>query len=356
MCETIKCYAKKYYGTTKIKGRASFSVYNTFDSRKSLMECVSKFSHWSKEDYFGLPLSKKKRSKYPKIEGMNSMSNDEILREMSKNYNVLCMDDNQNIVYQKYHDRSKNNFLVFLDECGKYHLIHDFRFALQSKLPPWCLSIGNIFDQNEKTFVIDLETTGLDTEKDDIIELCIMDIKNNDNYYCSCVKTEKQITEENRKIHRITDEEISGGKTIDEVRRDLSLFLSPYGDKKIVIFAFSGASFDFKFTKRFSLLPENLILFDAKRFLKLKVNSGRKSKFEAFYQAIFRSLPPSQHRAKNDCINLSKVLNALSWYDHSCVPTVVDDNYAEFNEDCYDEWNFNDSDSEFFVGYNARDD
>lgn len=87
--------------------------------------------------------------------------------------------------------------------------------------------------ENQKFVCLDCETTGLETDKDRIIELAIIkfDITQSYDKYETLVDPECRIPEESIAIHHITQKMVSGYPTIKDV---LAKFLEFVGDEIIV--------------------------------------------------------------------------------------------------------------------------
>ena len=99
--------------------------------------------------------------------------------------------------------------------------------------------------------VFDLETTGIDTQKDRIVQICV---KDGDNIITRLINPEIPIPKEARDIHGITDDMVKNEPTFKQVSkslyalmsgRDLATFNGNYFDIPLLINEFSRCGIDF---------------------------------------------------------------------------------------------------------------
>ena len=94
-----------------------------------------------------------------------------------------------------------------------------------------------------KYCIFELETTGLDVNKDKIIEIGAVKLKNGEivDTFSEYVNPKVQISEVVSKINKIIDETVKNAKTIEEL---LPIFLKFIDDSILVS---HGEDYDFKF-------------------------------------------------------------------------------------------------------------
>ena len=101
--------------------------------------------------------------------------------------------------------------------------------------------------EQERKLILDTETTGLDFEKDRIIEIGIVELRDNvltQNYFHEYINPEKDISLSAQKIHGITNEFLVNKPTFNNIARK---FLDFIKDDIIII---HNADFDINFINK----------------------------------------------------------------------------------------------------------
>ena len=101
--------------------------------------------------------------------------------------------------------------------------------------------------EQERKLILDTETTGLDYEKDRIIEIGIVELRDNvltQNYFHEYINPEKDISLSAQKIHGITNEFLVNKPTFNNIARK---FLDFIKDDIIII---HNADFDINFINK----------------------------------------------------------------------------------------------------------
>lgn len=165
----------------------------------------------------------------------------------------------------------------------------------------------NYINRDLKNYiVIDTETTGLSAQRDHIIEISALKIKNGkiiDNY-TSLVNPGIMIPKSSIKIHGITDDMVINAPTIDKV---LPEFLHFIGNKPLIG---HNLSFDLRFIN--SYLNENINHSLADTMLIARKKLGFLPNHKLITLIEYFELGESQeHRSLSDCIYTYKVYEKL---------------------------------------------
>lgn len=165
----------------------------------------------------------------------------------------------------------------------------------------------NYVNRNLKNYiVIDTETTGLSAQRDHIIEICALKIKNGkiiDNY-TSLVNPGIMIPKSSIKIHGITDDMVVDAPTIEQV---LPEFLDFIGNQPLIG---HNLSFDLRFIN--SYLNENInhSLADTMLIARKKLSFLPNHKLITLIE-YFELGESQEHRSLSDCVYTYKVYEKL---------------------------------------------
>lgn len=164
---------------------------------------------------------------------------------------------------------------------------------------------------NKPIVVLDIETTGLDTEKDEIIEIAAVKLRNGvetGETFHSLIKPDRMPSEEISKLTGISPEHLSSQKSINEVLKDFTEFIG-----NSILVAHNIEEFDYRFLKR-----------EAKKHLGINLNNelidtliltrqmypGRSHKLSDL-AAQFRIKNDTFHKAANDTYIVKEVFLKL---------------------------------------------
>lgn len=149
--------------------------------------------------------------------------------------------------------------------------------------------------------VVDIETTGLDVGKDEIIEIAAIRIRDGEpkEELSILVKTAVQISDEVRKLTGLTNEQLeSDGIPIDDALTKLKDFI---GTDKLVC---HNASFDYNFLlascKKCGILPIHNSIIDTLQLARRKVKGVENYKLSTLAKH-FGISETQEHRALSDC-------------------------------------------------------
>lgn len=165
----------------------------------------------------------------------------------------------------------------------------------------------NYINRDLKNYiVIDTETTGLSAQRDHIIEICALKIKNGkiiDNY-TSLVNPGIMIPKSSIKIHGITDDMVVDAPTIEQV---LPEFLDFIGNQPLIG---HNLSFDLRFIN--SYLNENInhSLADTMLIARKKLSFLPNHKLITLIE-YFELGESQEHRSLSDCVYTYKVYEKL---------------------------------------------
>jgi DNA polymerase III alpha subunit (gram-positive type) len=162
--------------------------------------------------------------------------------------------------------------------------VYNYSFIITDKfelLNTLCdlLSIKHI-KFNYLTILYDLETTGLNTNTDKVVQIYAEETLFESVIVNTLVNPEMKIPEVVINIHHITDEMVKNQPTIEKVKKMLDYKLRNVNKKEI--WAHNGNWFDHKISRRYQLFGDNILESDSKIALGKLVNNN--------YNAIRRSL------------------------------------------------------------------
>lgn len=214
------------------------------------------------------------------------------------------------------YDSKLNDFANLTNQLEKIDVAIDTNTVLKKKtieeMPEVKISpIGKQFDKEGKLstyFIVDIETTGLKAETDEIIQLCATKVVDGRivSYFNTYIKPEKPINKEATKINGITDEMVKDSPTIDQVANS---FLEYIGTKPIVGY---NISFDLKFlyVSGIDLLSKRKI-YDAYALAKgvIKKNDIWSYSLDSIAHYYGVNYPP--HDSLYDCIATGMVFEKL---------------------------------------------
>jgi len=164
-----------------------------------------------------------------------------------------------------------------------------------------------------KTYVaFDIETTGLDIETEEIIEigaLKVVDGKVADRFM-EFVKPYKQISEKITELTGITNEMVENARSIEEVIKDFVLFCENH------VLVGHNIQFDYKFCKRFAAMYG--YSFEKKGIDTLKiargVHSDMQSKSLGTLCEHYHIINHAAHRAYHDALATAKLYQTMAHY------------------------------------------
>lgn len=165
----------------------------------------------------------------------------------------------------------------------------------------------NYTDRDLKNYiVIDTETTGLSAQRDHIIEISALKIKNGEiiENYTSLVNPGIMIPKSSIKIHGITDEMVIDAPTIDQV---LPEFIDFIGNQPLIG---HNLSFDLRFINSYLDKNINHDLADTMLIARKKLGFLPNHKLITLIE-YFELGESQEHRSLSDCIYTYKVYEKL---------------------------------------------
>lgn len=165
----------------------------------------------------------------------------------------------------------------------------------------------NYTDRDLKNYiVIDTETTGLSAQRDHIIEISALKIKNGEiiENYTSLVNPGIMIPKSSIKIHGITDDMVIDAPTIDQV---LPEFLNFIGNQPLIG---HNLSFDLRFINSYLDKNINHNLSDTMLIARKKLGFLPNHKLITLIE-YFELGESQEHRSLSDCIYTYKVYEKL---------------------------------------------
>ncbi len=152
--------------------------------------------------------------------------------------------------------------------------------------------------------VMDIETTGLDIYRDDIIEICVLKLDNNylvDDTFHELLRAKRKLPGRIVKLTGITDEELKDKRYFSEAKNDLRCFIRNHP-----IYVYGGLEeryfekkygFKNKFIDVFGIVKRRYPYFGSYKLL----NVAKRFKLHA----------PESHRAVADTLLLSFLMREL---------------------------------------------
>lgn len=181
--------------------------------------------------------------------------------------------------------------------------------------------IKAVFDEStayggtQTFFAIDTETTGLNSEKDKIIEISVVkfqDGKETKNF-STLINPEIPIPEEATKINNITDDMVKTAPKLKEAMNDFwNFILENQSDDVDILLCAHNADFDISFIKSASQQAEIKIEQDifyvdtlqiARKYLKKKIRNYKLGTILKYFDIVNENA----HRAESDAISCGKI-------------------------------------------------
>jgi len=155
---------------------------------------------------------------------------------------------------------------------------------------------------NNRVIFYDLETTGLDSISDRIIEIAGKD--NNGNIFSKLINPEKEISNKIEEITGISNDNVKYRNTIEQNRNKIEEWFD-FGNKNNYLIAHNGDNFDLKFISNIFNI-ESYHLDSLKFFRKLLRQHSYSIKSLC---KLFNIDTRGHHRALNDVVILEKLFN-----------------------------------------------
>lgn len=176
--------------------------------------------------------------------------------------------------------------------------------------------------------VMDIETTGLDVEKDHIIEICMKHLDSDlDSKINTFIYTKRPSHSKALAVHGITLSMLKTAPTMREIADQIIDFLT-HPNEQIVLIAQNGFEFDFPmlqlaFQRLNKTLPSNVTFADSYRIMmdKFGFPFGKSKLIDMFKRhcpQLYKSKAITAHRAEGDVdmlIHIIKSLKELNEYD-----------------------------------------
>ena len=170
-----------------------------------------------------------------------------------------------------------------------------------------------------KTYVaFDLETTGLNTEIDEIIEIGALKVNDGKiiDRFTEFVRPEKPILEKITQITGITNEMVEDARDIEAVIRDFTVFCADH------VLIGHNIMFDYKFCKRYA--NKYGYVFEKKGIDTLKIarniHKDMESKSLGALCEHYHIINPAAHRAYHDALATAKLYQIMAHYNEEREP------------------------------------
>lgn len=208
-------------------------------------------------------------------------------------------------------EEANHNIKLNADDIVAYKYVKPIKYtsAKQSNLFDSVLNYSKEI-QTQSYVVYDFETTGIDPQTDEIIEIGALKIENGrfTDVFTTLVKPKKLIPPDATKINRITNDMVANCYTIEQILRDFYLFC-----KDCQMVGYNSISFDSQFlinaAKRVGLNFDNGQL-DVFMMAKEKLKGLRNYKLGTVAKYLEVNLVDA-HRALNDVIATAEVFMKL---------------------------------------------
>ena len=174
-----------------------------------------------------------------------------------------------------------------------------------------------------KTYIaFDLETTGLDVETEEIIEIGAVKVKDGKvvDRFMEFIKPEKAITAAITNITGITNEMVATARSAEAVIKDFVSFCEDY------VLVGHNIQFDYKFSKRFAAkfgLPFEKKGIDTLKIARV-VHKDMESKSLGTLCEHYQIVNPAAHRAYYDALATAKLYQTLAHYFGEQEPKVFE--------------------------------
>lgn len=164
-------------------------------------------------------------------------------------------------------------------------------------------------------FAIDTETTGLNSEKDKIIEISVVKFQNGKETkkFSTLINPEIPIPEEATKINNITDDMVKTAPKLKEAMNDFwNFILENQSDDVDILLCAHNADFDISFIKSASQQSEIKIEQDifyvdtleiSRKYLKKKIRNYKLGTILKYFDIVNENA----HRAESDAISCGKI-------------------------------------------------
>ena len=199
------------------------------------------------------------------------------------------------------------------------HVIYDFMYGCKynismEEIDKNYFQIMNIIAKNcnqkmrDVKLVYDLEATGLNPMKIDIIQICMKDYTTEHNFYSDYVKIRRKIPRKITKITRIKDSDLVGKPTLYQTRKLLKEKFENMCNCELI--AHNGKHYDHKLMMYKNLLPMNvhIVFIDSLHCLKHKYPDFEKHKLGFIYKELFKCDIKGYHNAMADVDALIRIL------------------------------------------------
>jgi DNA polymerase III epsilon subunit-like protein len=270
--------------------------YSHFEEKLSSFIIFNKKEKESNE-----PKENKKEIQLPiNIKGNIDFSNDNVLvkivdKDIIFSHLLICvlsdMGTFKSNKFEIYHNKTK--YLYSYNIQDKFEFINTICDLLN-------LKIDNL------TILYDLETTGLDTSNDKIVQLYAEEQLFGTPLYYGLINPEMKIPEVVINIHHITNEMVKNQPRIEDVKKILNFKLRNVGRREI--WAHNGFNFDHKINKRYELFGYNIIEKDSVYEIKRLVYTDSYALLKLYRKFCKDDVQLKFHDAKDDVYAMKQLL------------------------------------------------
>lgn len=158
--------------------------------------------------------------------------------------------------------------------------------------------------------VIDLETTGLSQNKNDIIEIAAIKIKNGNEieYFDQLVKPQQEVSLKTSYLTGITNDDLESARNVDEVINEFSTFV---GTTSIVG---HNVGFDARFLEKNGLDLTTQITVDTLEYAQSVNLDTKNNELETLKE--YYGINRDSHNALEDCRTTNDILNFFNSHDY----------------------------------------
>jgi DNA polymerase III epsilon subunit-like protein len=164
--------------------------------------------------------------------------------------------------------------------------------------------MAETLNRNNEYVVLDIETTGLNSLTDDIIQICIY--RNDDDYFCKYLPLTKKSTNTAYEINKISDDDLKNATHITQ--EDVNYIIDKFDLKNKIVAIWTGENlFDRTFLETYFLEHdltglENIKFFNARKLLNNFPELGFKYAPKDKIASLYGINIENAHNALEDCI------------------------------------------------------
>ncbi len=165
---------------------------------------------------------------------------------------------------------------------------------------------------NSPIIMYDLETTGLDIDKTEIIEAHFQDFVTNSVVLSSLIRPQQAVPKEIEEITHITNKMLEDEKDIHDFKKKFADIMKQCHDP--VFIAHNGTVFDHKIMRKKEMITcDNRLLLDSKLIIRFFTEHDTfKKRLGDIYLTVIGEEPVDAHRAYADVVMMVKIFDKLN--------------------------------------------